>query len=156
MRASDRVVRPATWTYLIAALLELVFVGTLLTLPAVPPTPLAASSPGPRLLRRAGLHPRNPVFLAAITLDLFAVLLGGAVALLPIFAKDILEVGPSGLGPAARGAGGWGAVAAVMVAHLPPWRKPGQVLLLVVVGFGLATIGFGLSTNVVFRWSACS
>src|SRR4051812_9182496 len=140
----------ATWTYLIAGGLELVFVVMLATLPALVPPP-----PTEKQRMRdffAGLHfiRRNPVFLAAITLDLFGVLLGGAVALLPIFAKDILEVGPSGLG-LLRAAPAVGALlAAVTVAHLPPWRKPGQVLLLVVVGFGLATVGFGLSTNVIF------
>jgi MFS family permease len=140
----------ATWTYLIAGALELVFVAMLLTLPPLKPPP-------PTEKRRvgdffAGLHfiRRNPVFLAAITLDLFGVLLGGAVALLPIFAKDILHVGPEGLG-LLRAAPAVGALlAAVTVAHLPPWQKPGQVLLVVVVGFGLATVGFGLSTNVLF------
>jgi MFS family permease len=140
----------ATWTYLIAGALELVFVAMLLTLPPMVPPPPTQKQ---RLTDFfGGLHfiRRNPVFLAAITLDLFGVLLGGAVALLPIFAKDILQVGPEGLG-LLRAAPAVGALlAAVTVAHLPPWKKPGQVLLLVVVGFGLATVGFGLSTNVLF------
>ena len=96
-----------------------------------------------------GFIRRNPVFLAAITLDLFGVMLGGAVALLPIFAKDVLAVGPSGLG-ALRAAPAVGALlAALLVTRLPPWERPGRVLLLTVVGFGLATVGFGLSTSVV-------
>jgi MFS family permease len=88
---------------------------------------------------------RHPVFLAAITLDLFAVLFGGAVALLPVFAKDILHVGPVGLGwlRAAPALGAMGM--ALLMTRLPPWQRPGRVLLFVVAGFGLATIGFGLS-----------
>ena len=138
----------ATWTYLVAAALELVFIATLWTFPAIRPS----APEGKRTVRDlfAGLAfiRRNPVFLAAITLDLFGVLLGGAVALLPIFATDILNVGAFGLG-ILRSAPAFGAMlAAAMVAHVPPWQRPGRVLLLVVVGFGLATIGFGLSTNV--------
>jgi MFS family permease len=87
------------------------------------------------------------VFLAAITLDLFAVLLGGATALLPIFAKDILHAGATGLG-LLRAAPSLGAfVMALITTRLPPWERPGVVLLWVVTGFGLATIGFGLSTS---------
>lgn len=87
------------------------------------------------------------IILAAITLDMFAVLLGGATALLPIFARDILEVGPSGLGWL-RAAPAVGALlAAVLIAHLPPLRRAGRTLLLVVAGFGAATIVFGLSQS---------
>jgi hypothetical protein len=88
---------------------------------------------------------KTPVFLGAITLDLFAVLLGGAVALMPVYAKDILDVGPTGLG-LLRAAPSLGAGAAAgRMTRLPPWRQPGRVLLVVVAGFGLATVGFGLS-----------
>jgi MFS family permease len=86
------------------------------------------------------------VILATITLDLFAVLLGGAVALLPIFADQILHVGPVGLGWL-RAAPAIGAFAmALVVAYLPPMRSAGKTLLWCVCGFGLATIVFGLST----------
>jgi MFS family permease len=90
---------------------------------------------------------QNQVILAAITLDMFAVLLGGAVALLPIFAKDILHVGPVELGylQAAHSIGAL--IMAVLLAHLPPLRKAGPALLWSVVGFGVVTIIFGLS-----RW----
>ncbi|MFL5800485.1 MAG: MFS transporter [Roseiflexaceae bacterium] len=88
---------------------------------------------------------RTKVILAAITLDMFAVLLGGATALLPIFAKDILQVGAEGLGWL-RAAPAVGAIlAALVTAYLPPFRHAGRTLLLVVAGFGLATIVFGLS-----------
>lgn len=87
------------------------------------------------------------VILAAITLDMFAVLLGGAVTLLPIYATDILRVGPQGLG-LMRAAPSIGAlVVALLQAHLPPFQKAGRTLLLAVTGFGLATIVFGLSTT---------
>jgi MFS family permease len=87
------------------------------------------------------------VLLAAITLDLFAVLLGGAVALLPVYATDILQVGPEGLG-LMRAAPSIGAlVMAVWIAHVPPFRRAGRTLLLAVAGFGVATIIFGVSTS---------
>ncbi len=89
----------------------------------------------------------NPLFLSAITLDLFAVLFGGAVALLPIFAKDILNVGPAGLGWL-RAAPGIGAMSmALLTTRRKPWRRPGVALLWTVAGFGVATIGFGLSRS---------
>jgi MFS family permease len=85
--------------------------------------------------------------LAAITLDLFAVLLGGATALLPIFAADILDVGPVGLGWL-RAAPAIGAlVMAVSLAHLPPLRRPGVAMLAAVAGFGAATVVFGISRS---------
>jgi MFS family permease len=86
------------------------------------------------------------VILATITLDLFAVLLGGAVALLPIFADQILHCGPIGLGwlRAAPAIGAF--VMALLVAYLPPMRQAGRILLWCVAGFGMATMVFGLST----------
>jgi len=87
------------------------------------------------------------VFLAAITLDMFGVLLGGAVVLLPVFAKDILQVGPEGLGWLRAAPSAGSLVMLMIVTRLRPMQRPGRVLLLVVIGFGLATVGFGLSTN---------
>ncbi len=90
---------------------------------------------------------RSKVMVASITLDLFAVLLGGAVTLLPIYAKDILQVGPTGLGWM-RAAPSVGAVLmALYIAHRPPMQKAGRTLLWSVIGFGGATIGFGLSRS---------
>ena len=87
----------------------------------------------------------SQIILAAITLDMFAVFLGGATALLPIFAKDILHVGPSGLGWL-RAAPSIGALGMSFVtAHMPPLKKAGRTLLLVVACFGAATIVFGIS-----------
>jgi MFS family permease len=89
---------------------------------------------------------QEKTILAAIALDLFAVLLGGATALMPIYARDILHVGPVGLG-ALRAAPFIGAfVMALILAHRPPFRRSGPALLFSVVGFGLCTIVFGFST----------
>ncbi|MFN0012623.1 MAG: MFS transporter [Phycisphaerales bacterium] len=85
--------------------------------------------------------------LAAITLDLFAVLIGGATALLPVFAKDILHVGPRELGFLNAAPYVGALIAAQVLAHIPGFKRAGPVLLWSVAGFGLATIGFGLSTN---------
>jgi MFS family permease len=85
------------------------------------------------------------LLLGLFCLDLFAVLLGGATALLPIFANDLLKVGPQGYG-LLRAAPSVGAVVmALVTAHIPPWRKAGRVMLLGVAGYGLATLVFGLS-----------
>lgn len=90
---------------------------------------------------------RTELLLAAITLDLFAVLLGGAIALLPLFAEDILKVGAVGLGWL-RAAPALGALGmAIVLAHRRPFERPGQALLWAVAGFGMATIGFGISNN---------
>ena len=89
----------------------------------------------------------SQVLLAAITLDLFAVLLGGATTLLPIYAKDILHVGPTGLGWL-RAAPSIGAVGvSLALAHLPSFKKAGRTLLLTVAGFGVATYVFGVSRS---------
>lgn len=90
---------------------------------------------------------RKRVILNMITLDLFAVLLGGAVYLLPIYATDILEVGPTGFG-LLRSAPAVGALCmALTLVYLPPMKRAGRTLLLCVAGFGAATIVFGLSTS---------
>lgn len=87
----------------------------------------------------------NPLILAAITLDLFAVLFGGATALLPIYAKDILKVGPQGLGLLQAALPIGSLVCALHFAHRAPLERAGRALMLAVLVFGLGTIGFGLS-----------
>ena len=89
----------------------------------------------------------QPIILGALTLDLFSVLFGGAVALLPVFAAEILFVGPEGLG-VLRAAPAVGAVLmSLAMAHRPPLRRAGRTLLVSVTLFGLSMIGFGLSRN---------
>jgi hypothetical protein len=89
----------------------------------------------------------RPIFLGAITLDLFAVLFGGAVAILPIFADQILHVGPQGLG-ALRAAPAIGAVLmSAYIALRPPARGAGRTFLTAVAVFGVFTVAFGLSRS---------
>jgi MFS family permease len=89
----------------------------------------------------------NKIILATITLDLFAVLLGGATYMLPLYATKVLHVGAAGFGwmRAAPAIGAFGM--ALVVAHLPPMKKAGRNLLLAVTGFGVATIIFGVSRS---------
>lgn len=94
----------------------------------------------------------SELLLAAITLDMVAVLLGGAVALLPIFAKDVLGVGPEGLGwlSTAQSVGAF--LMGIALTHLPPIRRNGPVLLWMIAGFGVASVGFGLATHLIVAW----
>jgi MFS family permease len=97
----------------------------------------------------AGLHYiwKQKVVLGSISLDLFAVLLGGAVALLPVYAREILHTGPWGLG-LLRSAPGIGATAmAILLAHRPLGRRTGTIMLWCVAGFGVFTILFGISRS---------
>jgi MFS family permease len=112
----------------------------------------AADAPGPARSVRSLLEGirfvfANRLILTAVSLDLFGVLFGGATALLPIFAVDILHAGPNALGWL-RAAPSVGAVLmAVGMAHKRRIDHAGRALLLTVAGFGVATIGFGLSRN---------
>jgi len=90
---------------------------------------------------------RTQIILAALTLDMFAVLFGGATALLPVFARDILKVGEVGYGWL-RAAPGFGAIITFfLLAWIPLRNSPGKKLLLSIAGFGLSIIIFGLSRN---------
>jgi MFS family permease len=127
---------------LLAAAVLLVF--------AMQPRPVSPSAESPdwtSLVAGILLIKRKPLLLGAISLDLFAVLLGGVTALLPIFARDILSVGPVGLG-ILRAAPAVGAVImAVVLAYFPLQRGVGRALYLSVAIFGLATIFFAISEN---------
>jgi MFS family permease len=90
------------------------------------------------------------IVLGAISLDLFAVLLGGAVALMPVFARDILEVGPWGLGLLRSAPGVGGIATALYLARFPIRDHAGAILFVFVAAFGLFTLLFGLSTSVWF------
>lgn len=92
----------------------------------------------------------SKVILAAITLDMLAVMFGGAITLLPVYSTDILKVGSQGLG-LMRAAPSIGSIMmALILTHLPGFKRAGNILLLAVAGFGLATIAFGLSSSFWF------
>jgi MFS family permease len=87
------------------------------------------------------------IIIASIAMDLFAVFFGGAVALMPVFAKDILHVGPQGAG-ILRASMAVGAITmAIFLAHRPLGKNAGKIMLFCVAGFGLCNIFFGLSTH---------
>lgn len=109
--------------------------------------PPAMSASWRTVLAGVGFVWQRKVLLGAISLDLFAVLLGGATALLPIYAKDILHTGSVGLG-LLRTAPALGAFTmSLALTHRPLQRKVGPRLLWAVALFGLATVAFGVSTN---------
>ncbi|MGQ0637648.1 MAG: MFS transporter [Planctomycetaceae bacterium] len=140
----------AAAVYLCNAVLAAQFALTLTTIHARPFTP----APEPTTLKSlaAGLAFvwRTKVVFAAITLDMFAVLLGGATAMLPVYAKEILEVDAQRLSWL-RAAPGVGAlVMSLWLAHRPPLARAGRALLWSVAGFGAATIVFGLSHSFSF------
>ncbi len=90
---------------------------------------------------------RTKLVLGATTLDLFAVLLGGAVALLPVFAREILHAGPRGLGLLRASPGVGAGLMALLIAYVPLRRRAGLKMLCGVAAFGVATVVFGLSRN---------
>jgi MFS family permease len=92
---------------------------------------------------------KTPELLGAFTLDMFAVLFGGAVAMLPVFASDILKIGPQGLG-LLRACPAIGATfMAFVLMFRPPMKETGKILFICVIGFGLTMIGFGLSRSLI-------
>ena len=125
----------------------LVFLATMTALPAR----AAPRDTGPATIRSlvAGIRFvwRTKIILATITLDLLAVLFGGSMYLLPVFRKDILHVGEVEFGWLRAAPAVGGIVAACVIAHRPPMKRAGPSMLWAVAGFGVATIGFGLSRS---------
>jgi MFS family permease len=130
---------------------------TLLMLVALAGFLMVRYAPEPRSLERTSMFAEllsglrfvwsEHAILAALSLDLFSVFLGGAEALLPVFASEILKVGPQGLG-LLRAAPAAGAVTmGIFLAHRPPFRRAGRAMLLAVAVFALAIVGFGLSRD---------
>jgi len=137
----------ASWVYAALAITGLLAGALYRSLPR--PRAVEAAAPSARKDWRVGLRFifRSPLLLPALTLDMFAVLFAGVTALLPAVATDVLHVDSLGYGML-RAAQSAGAVAmAVMGGRLRAWQRPGRVLLIVVALFGLATVGFGLSTS---------
>jgi len=99
----------------------------------------------------AGLHYiwTHKIIFGSISLDLFAVLLGGAVALLPVYAREILHTGPWGLGLLRAAPGVGAALMAILLAYQPLRRRVGKIMLFCVGGFGVFTIVFGISHSLV-------
>jgi len=93
---------------------------------------------------------KNEIILGAISLDLFAVLFGGAVALLPVFAADILFIGPKGLGLLRSAPAVGSALMGLILAHRSPMKNAGKNMLWAVAGFGISMIAFALSRNFYF------
>ncbi|HEX4999685.1 MAG TPA: MFS transporter [Terriglobia bacterium] len=142
--------KDAAWVYIINAVCAALFLslmsGVTYRHQAGVRQPLTADSllAGFRYIRK------TPVVLGAITLDMFGVLLGGATAMMPIYAKDILAVGPGGLGWLLAAPSIGACSMAMIQARRPPFARAGRALLMAVAGFGLATILFGISENFWF------
>jgi len=138
-----------TFMYVFDALAAIIFCGLLIMIKGRKLALAQKSATWDSLIEGFRFMRDTKVILSAITLDMFAVLFGGAVALLPIYATDILKVGAQGLG-ILRAAPSIGAlVMAITLAQLPPMKNAGRTLLFAVAGIGVATIVFGLSTSFI-------
>jgi MFS family permease len=120
----------------------------------VEPAATRPPSRGLQMLEGVRFMRHNRVVLGLISLDLFAVLFGGAVALLPIFAADVLHVGPVGLGLLRSGPAAGALIVGVILALNPLRNRPGAWMFGGVAVFGLATITFGLSTSFLLSLAA--
>jgi MFS family permease len=138
----------ASATYFVLAVISLVTVAAFVLI-APKPMPVVELTESLRTSLASGISyvRRSRILLSGMSLDLFAVLFGGAVAMLPIFASDILQVGPGGLG-LMRTAPSLGALLAMtLTAWRPPKAHAGLTLLIAVAGFGVSIIVFALSRN---------
>ena len=145
--------------YIMAATVALVSI--LLTfrihpLPTSPGKELAEREPTSMRTVLAGFRFiwEKKLILGSISLDMFAVLLGGAVALLPIYAREILHTGPWGLGLLRSAPGVGAALMAILVAYRPIRRRAGLTMLFAVAAFGLLTIIFGISHSLILSLAA--
>ena len=139
-----------TYSYLTVAVMALVAIISVTTISKKPIPELTDEiSLGDRLSAGIRFVFQNKIILSAMTLDMFAVLFGGAVAMLPVFAGEILLVGAQGLG-LLRAAPSVGAVLmALFLTHKPPTKNAGRNLLICVTGFGLCIIAFAVSTSFI-------
>lgn len=137
-----------SWTYFIDSLLILTAIIAMLTIKKKP-IPIAEIKQSIFESISEGLKFvfKNQIILGALSLDMFAVLFGGAVALLPIFADQILHTGPVGLGILRSAPAAGALLMSFLMVHKPNNHNAGRNLLLAVAGFGLCMIFFGLSTN---------
>ena len=141
-----------TYSVTFALLLLAWWAMSIVAVPARDAVTLRQSTSGAGVLEGVRFVLRDKLVLAALSLDMFAVLFGGATALLPVFTRTVLHVSPEWLGYL-RAAPAVGAVCmALVLAHQPPMRRAGRTLLLAVFAWGLSIIGFALSRNV---WLSC-
>jgi hypothetical protein len=134
------------WAYGLHSVIEALSIGSLLKLPALGAATSARIS-WESIREGLAFVWRSPVVLGCMTLDMFAVILGGATALLPIYATDILQVGELGYGLLSASLEIGAAVMTAALVFLPTVRRAGTMLLAAVAVYGVATIVFGLS-----RW----
>lgn len=133
--------------YIIALVCSVQIVLPTRTEPGEPMT-LRSLTEGVRFIKQ------TPLILSATLLDMFAVLLGGAMGLLPIFAKDILHVGATGLGLLYAAPSIGSGIMAFLLAHRPPMRRAGMALLASVAAYGAMTIVFGISVSPLLSFCA--
>ncbi|HYC15527.1 MAG TPA: MFS transporter, partial [Stellaceae bacterium] len=123
----------------------------------IPRQPVLAERSAPRLdslLAGIAFIRERPTLRGVILLDLFAVILGGATALLPVYARDILQTGPWGLGVLRLGPAAGALLASLVMTRYPLHRKVGPILFVAVVSFGVATMGFAVSTTLLVAVAA--
>ena len=140
--------------YLAAVTLLLAALGAMLFIPPVPLPARSEASPWRMTVDGLGYIRHNPIVLGAISLDLFAVLLGGATAMLPVYARDVLHTGVGGLGPLRAAPAVGATLTAVILARRPLERRVGLVMFACVGLFGVATVVFGLSTDLALSLAA--
>ncbi len=133
--------------YGLSAVLFALSVICLFTIPQIPRPALRPGTPIEQMADGLAYVRRNRLVLGAITLDLFAVLLGGVTAMLPVYARDILHVGPDGLGPLRAAPAAGATLTAILFSIRPLKTDVGVKMLTAVVIFGAATAVFGLSTS---------
>ena len=137
----------ALWVYGPALLLYLLACALSLGLRPRPQAPHRESATLDSLLAGIRFIRSQPDVLGSISLDLFAVLLGGATALLPVFARDILATGPWGLGLLRSAPAAGALLMSLWLAHFPIERRSGAIMFAAVAVFGLTTVAFGLSSS---------
>jgi MFS family permease len=137
-----------SWAYATVCFLLLLNIALFFLIPS---RPLPTVSNDESLISRLTVGIRfvfgNKIVLSALSLDLFAVLFGGAISMLPVFASDILKVGPEGLGILRAAPFAGSVITGLILAHRPPLVRAGRSLLLAITGFGISTVCFALSSN---------
>lgn len=144
----------ATTAYGAAAALFALALIALFAIGPVPRPAPATLSPWASLTAGLGYVRGNRIVLGAISLDLFAVLLGGATAMLPLYARDVLHVGVEGLGPLRAAPAVGAALTALFLAFRPLQRRVGPIMFAGVALFGVSTIVFGLSRQMPLSLAA--